>query len=262
MFGPLASEISSTSICRGGLIDETYEALQAWKLDAPKADNLPALREGSSIRARSESWRLDIVSAISRRFDPGGRDLPLTLLAKSGCAYDVWRPILLWHLTRNEFLVRHFLIQWLQPQYASGMLRATADHVIPFLTQKSIRSHLRKSWEPPTLRRVANGLLQTAADFQLLRGGSVKEFTSYHLPEESLLYILHALAESEPNARGIVDAPDWRMYLMDAADVERVVLRLHQFRKVHYEVAGSLAQLRLPCSSSADYAENLKGLGA
>jgi hypothetical protein len=67
------------------------------------------------------------------------------------------------------------------------------------------------------------------------------------------------LAESEPNARRIVDAEDWRMYLMDPADVEREVMRLHQFRKVHYEVAGSLAQLRLPCGSSADYA---RGLGA
>ena len=50
---------------------------------------------------------------------------------------------------------------------------------------------------------------------------------------------------------------DWRMYFMVPADVERELLRLHQFRKLHYEVAGSLAQLKLPCASVADYAREL-----
>ena len=35
------------------------------------------------------------------------------------------------------------------------------------------------------------------------------------------------------------------MYLMASEDVERELLRLHQFRKLHYEVAGSLARLEL-----------------
>lgn len=47
------------------------------------------------------------------------------------------------------------------------------------------------------------------------------------------------------------------MYRMDATDVERELLRLHQFRKVHYEVAGSLAQLTLPCDSTAAYVREL-----
>lgn len=47
------------------------------------------------------------------------------------------------------------------------------------------------------------------------------------------------------------------MFLMDAADVERELFRLHQFRRVHYEVAGSLAQLKLPCDSAADYAREM-----
>jgi hypothetical protein len=65
------------------------------------------------------------------------------------------------------------------------------------------------------------------------------------------------MAETETNARRIIDTPDWHMYLMDAADVEREIFRLHQFRRLHYDVAGTLAQLKLPCGSSADYAREL-----
>jgi len=47
------------------------------------------------------------------------------------------------------------------------------------------------------------------------------------------------------------------MFLMRPADVEHELLRLHQFRKLEYEVAGSLVQLSLPCASSREYAERM-----
>jgi phenylalanyl-tRNA synthetase beta subunit len=65
------------------------------------------------------------------------------------------------------------------------------------------------------------------------------------------------LRESNPNPRKIIEAPDWRMYLMRPADVEHEILRLHQFRKLDYQVAGSLAQMQLPCATSAQYAERM-----
>jgi hypothetical protein len=104
---------------------------------------------------------------------------------------------------------------------------------------------------------VASGLLQTAEEFGLLKGRNPKEFVSFHIPEASFLYVLHALAEAEPNARRIVEAEDWRMFLMDPSDVEKELLRLHQFKRLHYEVAGSLAQLSLPFATGAEYAEGL-----
>ena len=71
------------------------------------------------------------------------------------------------------------------------------------------------------------------------------------------MYLLQATAEKESNARRIVDAQDWRMFLMDPTDVERELLRLHQFRKLDYQAAGSLAQLKLPHPSAAAYTREL-----
>jgi hypothetical protein len=47
------------------------------------------------------------------------------------------------------------------------------------------------------------------------------------------------------------------MYLYQPADVEQELLRLHQFRKLHYERAGSIVALSLPFESAAEYAESL-----
>jgi hypothetical protein len=44
---------------------------------------------------------------------------------------------------------------------------------------------------------------------------------------------------------------------MRPVDVERELLRLHQFRRLEYHVAGSLVQLSLPCTSTSDYAERM-----
>jgi hypothetical protein len=55
----------------------------------------------------------------------------------------------------------------------------------------------------------------------------------------------------------VIASPEWRLFLMRPADVERELLRLHQFRKLDYQVAGSLVQLSLPCMSTRDYAERM-----
>lgn len=255
--GPRHDQISSTSIIRAGLVEQTYAALRDWNLASSKADNIKRLSQAATVSAVSESWRRDILQAISRRLDPGGRDISLTKLAQCGFALEDWKPLLLWHITRDEYLLRSFLVDWLFEARASGKSSVTADDVEVFLRSKDITKRTKSRWQPVTVRRLSNALLQNALDFGLAVGTARKEFASYHLPEASFVYLLHAMADGELNARRIVDSKDWRMYQMDTSDVERELLRLHQYRKVHYEVAGSLAQLKLPSDSSAAYAQEL-----
>jgi len=250
--------VSSFTIVKGALIEETYAVFQHWDFARSCTDNLRRMQETNLIGATSAQWAREVAKALHRRFDPEGRDRPLVELAK-GCARAVWTPLLLWHMTRDEFLVRDFLLHWLYPQYVQGTYRLHTADVLPYLQSLAHTKGITWSgrWTPATTSRVASGLLRIAADFGLLTGTVAREFASYHLPEASFLYLLHAMVEVEPNARRLIEAADWHMYLMDATDVERELLRLHQFRKVHYEVAGSLAQLTLPCGSTADYAREL-----
>lgn len=251
--------VSSFTIIKGSLIDETYAVFREWDFKKSRTENLRRVRDDNTIGARSAHWARDVSKVLNRRFDPAGRDRPLVDLAMAGCNREVWRPILLFHMTRDEFLVRDFLARWLYPRFAEGAYRLHTDDVVSYLASLSKRTGIEWSgkWTEPTTLRVASGLLRMAGDFGLLTGSQHKEFASYHLPEESFIYLLHAMASVQPNARRIVDAEDWRMYLMDTSDVERELLRLHQYRKIQYEVAGSLAQLKLPCESPAEYAKQL-----
>jgi hypothetical protein len=92
--------------------------------------------------------------------------------------------------------LRDFLQNWLYPAYESGAFRVRPEDLHGYL--RSIRNRggiTEHSWTDTTLKRVAAGLLKMATDFGLLRGTVMKEFASYHLPERSFLYLLHAIRD-------------------------------------------------------------------
>jgi hypothetical protein len=253
-----ANVASSFTIIKGAMIEETYGVFIEWDFDRSKRDNLDRLRSENFIGASSATWLRDVAKVLNRRFDPAGRDRPLVVLAKHGLPIDEWKPLLLWHMTRDEFLLRDFLENWLFGAYEAGAFRVRPEDVEVYLGGIGERgASTEHPWSEQTSRRVAAGLLKIAVDFGLLRGGNTKEFTSFHLPERSFLYLLHAMRDERLSPGKVVAAPDWRLYLMRAADVEHELLRLHQFRKLEYHVAGSLVQLSLPYASSTEYAERM-----
>lgn len=251
--------VSSFTIVKGSLIPETYAVLQRWDFCQSKKDNLDRLRHENYIGATSETWLRDVAKVLNRRLDPEGRDRALAVLAQGSCPLEEWRPIMLWHMTRDEFLVRDFLVHWLFREYEGGAFRVRPDDIDHYLRKIGVQGgETEHEWTDATVKRVAAGLLKIGADFGLLTGGARKEFTSYHLPDRALLYLLHTAVETATgNPGNALDADDWRMYLMRRADLERELLRLHQFRQLHYEVAGSLVQLSLPADSSLAYAERM-----
>jgi hypothetical protein len=216
------------------------------------------LRNENFIGAGSATWLRDVAKVINRRFDPAGRDRALVILAKNGCDLEEWKPLLLWHMTRDEFLVRDFLQNWLFPAFDAGVFRVRVEDAEHYLAGiRSRGAQTKHVWSEKTTRRVASELLKIAVDFGLLRGSVVREFASFHLPEQSFLYLLHAFRDEKKSPAMVIAANDWRMYLMRPSDVEHELLRLHQFRKLDYQVAGSLIQLTLPCATSSEYAERM-----
>jgi len=253
-----ANVVSSFTLVKGTMIRETYAVFAAWDFGRTKGENLARLREENYIGAASATWLRDVCFVLNRRFEPGGRDRPLVVLAKNGCPLDEWKPLLLWHMTRDEFLIRDFLANWLFNAHEAGVFRLRADELYEYLRTLGTRGGITEHpWSDSTIRHAASALLKIAADFDLLRGHSTKEFASFHLPERSFLYLLHAMRDEHVSPARVVASPDWRMFLMGPDDVERELLRLHQFKKLHYEAAGSLLQLTLPEPSALAYAETM-----
>src|SRR5579862_8748328 len=155
------------------MVEETYAVFAQWDLDKTKTENLQRLRDDNYIGASSATWLRDVSKVINRRFDPSDRDRPLVELARRGCDLAEWRPILLWHMTRDEFLVRDFLIHCLFPAFAAGVFRIDANHVTAHLQRIHERgASTEHTWTDETTRRVVAGLLKIGVDFGLLKGSA------------------------------------------------------------------------------------------
>lgn len=253
-----ARVVSSFTLVKGSLIEETYTAFQAWDTSQSKKENLDRLKAANAFGSGSATWQRDVAKVLNRRFEPATRDLPLVELAKGGCAMELWKPILLWHMTRDEFLLRDFLATWLFRQWEEGAYRIHSEDLEPYLKGLGKRKvSVSEEWSETTLKRVASGLLRIATDFGLLRGTQAREFVQYHLPDDALLYLILAMTAGRRSTRRAIDSDDWRMYLMDSADLERELLRLHQYGALEYQVAGSVVHLRLPHASPLEYVRSL-----
>jgi hypothetical protein len=253
-----ADVVSSFTIIKGTMIEETYAVFAAWDLSRTKRENLDRLREENYIGATSATWLRDVAKVLNRRFDPAGRDRALVVLAQRNTPLHEWKPILLWHMTRDEFLLRDFLKNWLFPMFEKGAYRVRPEELDEYLRDLPQRGGVTEhAWSIATQRRVAAGLLKAAVDFGLLKGSVHREFAGYHLPDSSFLYLLHALRDTGLSGQRTISSPEWRLFLATPADIERELLRLHQFRRLQYEVAGSIVDLTLPHATALEFAEEM-----
>jgi hypothetical protein len=256
---PRANVVSSFTVVKGAMISETYEVLARWDFDLSKKANLDRLRDQNYIGAHSANWLRDVGKVLNRRLEPDGRDRALVVLAKGGFPIDEWKPLLLWHMTRDEFLLRDFLTNWLFEAHEEGVYRVRPVDLHEYLRSLPARGgETEHVWTEATLGRVAAGLLKISADFGLLNGTAVKEFCHFSLPERSLAYLLRAVFQQESGSpRRMLESVDWRMYLMTEDDLRRELLRLHQFKLIQFDVAGSLVQLSMRPEAPLDFAEEL-----
>lgn len=248
------SQLSSYLAIKGPFVETTYRAFQDWDLSTSVKENLKRIEDTNSVGASSTGWLKQFTQVTKRRYELGGADRPLIELVQNGWHIDEWSPIQLWHMCQSDELLRVFLVEWLFDRHAEGIVIITVDAVVAFL-HGLVKKQLGKvdAWKENTYRRVASGLLRTTAQFHLMRGRVNKEFEAYRLPERSLIYLLHAVMEREGSTRKVVDASDWRLFLLSPNEIEEELLRLHQFGKLRFERAGSFLELTLPCESTSEY---------
>ncbi|MEH6589156.1 MAG: BrxA family protein [Halioglobus sp.] len=250
-------KFSTRLVRKGALLEDTHRVFLEWDITKPFEENLNHARELNTPAADNQAWLKEVMATISSRWRHEPRLSSIVQLAQR-VSIEVWRPCILWHIGQVDELYYRFATEWLFDEYEAGAYRLRTADVIPFVETITVsRAAGKKELSEYGLKRASRDLLRMAADFGLLTGSAVREFKSYHLPEESFLYLLHAMYEVHGNARDVVHSHDWRLFLMSTADVERELFRLHQFRKLRYEVAGSLVELTLPCSSAAAFVEEM-----
>jgi hypothetical protein len=249
-------DVSQRLIRKGALVAETYLLFSGWQVGDTLEANFDRAFNG---RFKTIAWENEVRRTLRRRFRDIDAAMPLILASKNGVVLEEWCNWLLLWIGIREQLYRDFALNWLFPEFESGRYQVRSEDVQSFV--RSTWPRLSRKTIPLSdygVVRGARDLVRMATDFSVLTGaGPQKTFSPLHLSDRSFLYYAHAIAEAERSTSGIPQSKFWQLALIRPTEVGDALLRLHQFRKLDYQVAGSLVQLTLPFESSREYAERM-----
>jgi hypothetical protein len=247
-------KLSSNLAIRGLFAEETFLIFQSWDSSVSTHENLSRVKATNLIGAPTRNWLEEVTESFKRRYDPASDDKALVYLAQKGLGFTEWRMYLLWHVTRRDTILAAFLKECLSQLYDQGRWQIETDDgdlfLLNFLRQN--KEPIDK-WTPTTRRRMAHGLIKSVTDLGWLKGKVHREFASLHLDDKAFLYILYALHDQGLTTRQMIESPEWKLFRLSVSDVERELLRLHQYQKLQFEIAGSLMQLKLQHTHSWEF---------
>lgn len=248
--------ISQRLVRKGVLIEETYNLFKNWNDEVSFEQNFHHTFDASF---RSEAWKREIYATLRRRFRNLNTAKSLILLARNGYDISDWKYCLHFYVAMHETLYRLFLETWLYPEYQSGRLNLRTEDAVQYVLTvwKSNNSGHTPLSEYGAVR-TARDLLRMARDCGLLEGeGSSKTFSSLDLSDELILYFCHIISSAENSASRVLTSQFWKLVLLNQDQVHAHLLRLHQYRKLNYHVAGSIVELTLPYASACEYADRM-----
>jgi hypothetical protein len=252
----LRPEWSQRLLRKGVFVQETYELFTAWNDDKSVGDNLRSALSGKHSTA---GWEHEVTTTIHRRLRHLKHIAPLISLAKHGMSLTDWRDCLRLWIGATEEPFHSFATGWLFDEHEKGRHHLRTDDVRAF-SDGAIRARGPKATPISEYGKIraARDLLRAAFDLGMLAGkGPVKTFSSIAMSDDVTMFYAHMIADLEGNSAKMPASPLWRLAYMAPTDVHVALLRLHQFKRLNYEVAGNIVQVGLPFKSALECAEKV-----
>lgn len=252
----LRPEWSQRLLRKGVFVQETYELFAAWNTGLSVAQNLKSALSG---RHSTAGWEREVSVTLHRRLRHFDNIRPLIALAKGGISIHDWRDCLRLWIGATEQPFHDFATGWLFAEHEKGRYQVRTDDIHTFFDKAAgTRGPKAKPFSKYGKLRAARDLLRMATDLGMLDGhGPVKTFTSIAMSDDVTMFYAHMITDLEGNAAKMPASRLWRIAYMSLPDVHVALLRLHQFKRLNYEVAGNIVQVGLPFGSALECAEKV-----
>lgn len=240
---------------KGPLVEETYRLFSGWIDDRTLAENLDEAFGGMF---PTIAWEREVRATTSARLKNIDALRPLIVLARSGMKLDDWRDCWRLWVGATEEPFGGFVRDWLFPRMQSGKGSFQAKDVREYATSAWSRHSPKRPLSEHGVIRAARDLVHTAAQLGLVSGeGPVKTVSVSAMGDEVRMFYVQMIANLEGSAAKVPGSDLWRMAMVSTSEAHVAILHLHQFRRLDYQVAGSLVQLTLPYPSALAFAESL-----
>jgi hypothetical protein len=246
---------SSKIIKAGALLGDTKTLLANWDENESIRANLQRFRRENLFGKASRSRVEDILAIFRQRYLlDKAVTRALSVLVHEELPADSLDRLLYFHAARSDPLIRDVVLRVLQPMHARGQGEITVADIERPVSGWVREGNTTASWSEGTVRRVAQGLLSTLRDFGVLGGAVRKRLAPSALPVTAFSYIAFFLQRSGASGERLIAHPEWGLFFLPRAAVERFFVEAHQRGLLEYHAAGSVVRIDFPAQALEDYA--------
>lgn len=239
----------------GALLQEMRQLTKLWS-EAP--DIAEKLVVGNPLALPSRARAKDvIIRTFVPRFvkgDPPNFWKALSIFEAQSANIEIIRPLHYFAAARAEALIADFVGQFLIPRQQSGMLEITIEETVRFIRESPIEKFDGARWSEAVQIKVARGLLAALRDFGILQGRVKKRLAPFYLPVTAFSFVAFLLHLKQPSGDRLLADPEWQLFFLSPALVERMFLEAHQERFLEYHAAGRVIRIEFPAQTMEEYA--------
>lgn len=246
---------TSKIINAGALLTDTKTLLAHWDDTLSIEGNLKRAQEQNIFAKDSRAWIKQFLSIFRERYlTDEATTCALTTLVKRSLSPESLDRILYYYAARSDALMHDVVTEVLLPLYEQGR-----TEVYPADVQSAIRGWIDEGktttrWSETTVSRATRNLMATLRDFGVLQGAVKKRIAPVYLPVAAFAYIALVLRQDQPSGERLINHPEWRLFFLSPAGVERLFVEAHQLRLLEYHAAGSIIRITFPTESIKEYA--------
>jgi hypothetical protein len=157
--------------------------------------------------------------------------------------------VLFYELCRSLPVLHDAVLGCVYPRYAAGYSTIGKADLQQHFDRLSDQHPEIGEWSPQTREKVVSNILTILRDFGLLTGSQSKQFTRLYVPLPAFVYAVYRLADSGVcTAQELLAHPDWRLFLLEPADVEHLLMEASVAGYCTYKARGDvyILDLRYP----------------
>ena len=251
---PPTAPYTSRIIKAGALLADTKTLLSHWDTAASVKANLARIRQENLFGKASRSRVEDILAIFRQHLSEEDVAKALVVFVQDHLPAACLDRILFFHSARNDRLLHDAVTELLLPLNARGDTDVNVLEVQRAIAKWVTQGKTAGKWGDATVLRVTQGLLSTLRDFGVLQGAVNKRIAPAYLPIEAFAYIAFYLRRQQPSAAKLLELPDWNLFFLPPAGVERFLIEAHQHNLLEYHAAGTVTRLTFPADNLEEYA--------
>jgi len=242
------SPFSSRNTSKGALVEEAHAVFSAINEGLTVGEARIAIRDGKVLRKASYETRQRVMDLLTYRYFWPGGDWSVQSLAKAteaGAKSPAFLSLAyLYYALRDRFAFE-FVVGLVWERWRNRSTSITQADLLQFLEQQAAEEPHISRWRESTRIKLAQSTLSALRDFGLLRGTQNKQIQKPVIAPETTFHLLCVLLAEGQDARSIVEARDWRLFLWSESEVAQALGELSQKRWIRFEKSGRTVMLEL-----------------